>query len=142
MSSVLSTSTPLRDGQLEMSLRDQRRSNTLPEPIDPRDDDIKTSVIPAVNVACVPQRSPLRYPGGKTWLVPHIRAWLGSAPHSLRQLVEPFAGGGIVSLTAVMEGLVGRCIMVELDPRCRRVLGGRLVPWSGSPQTHLRFPAH
>ena len=29
-----------------------------------------------VNVASVPQRSPLRYPGGKTWLVPHIRTWL------------------------------------------------------------------
>lgn len=26
-----------------------------------------------VNVASVPQRSPFRYPGGKTWLVPHIR---------------------------------------------------------------------
>ena len=26
-----------------------------------------------VNVASVPQRSPLRYPGGKTWLVPARR---------------------------------------------------------------------
>ena len=34
------------------------------------------SPIPAANVSSVPQRSPLRYPGGKTWLVPHIRAWL------------------------------------------------------------------
>ena len=33
-----------------------------------------------VNVASVPQRSPFRYPGGKTWLVPHIRRWLGSRP--------------------------------------------------------------
>ena len=30
----------------------------------------------AVNVASVPQRSPLRYPGGKTWLVPEIRKYL------------------------------------------------------------------
>ncbi len=72
------------------------------------------SAIPAVNVATVPQRSPLRYPGGKTWLVPHIRAWLSrTPPHPL--IVEPFAGGGIVSLTAVMEHLVERALMVDLD---------------------------
>ena len=76
---------------------------------------IKTSPIPAVNVASVPQRSPLRYPGGKTWLVPHIRAWLHSLDTKPRLLIEPFAGGGIVSLTAVMEGLVERCLMAELD---------------------------
>lgn len=75
---------------------------------------ISVSPIPAVNVATVPQRSPLRYPGGKTWLVPHIRAWLTTIePPQL--LIEPFAGGGTVSLTAVMEGLVERCLMVELD---------------------------
>lgn len=74
------------------------------------------SGIPAANVAQVPQRSPLRYPGGKTWLIPHVRAWLKAtgAPHPL--IVEPFAGGGIVSLTAVMEGLADRAIMVERDP--------------------------
>ncbi len=71
------------------------------------------SVIPAVNVASVPQRSPLRYPGGKTWLIPHIRKWLGGAPTPL--LIEPFAGGGIVSLTAVMEGQATRALMVDLD---------------------------
>lgn len=76
---------------------------------------IEVSPIPAVNVASVPQRSPLRYPGGKTWLIPHIRAWLGTFPENPGLLLEPFAGGGIVSLTAVMEGLVERCLMVELD---------------------------
>ena len=76
---------------------------------------VPISPIPAVNVATVPQRSPLRYPGGKTWLIPHIRAWLGGIAHAPELLIEPFAGGGIVSLTAVMEGLVERCLMVELD---------------------------
>lgn len=76
---------------------------------------IPVSPIPAVNVASVPQRSPLRYPGGKTWLVPHIRHWLKGIEPRPKLLVEPFAGGGIVSLTAVMEGLVDRCLMVELD---------------------------
>lgn len=73
-----------------------------------------TSSIPAVNVASVPQRSPLRYPGGKTWLVPHIREWLPRAePTDL--LVEPFAGGATVSLTAVMEQRAKRALLVELD---------------------------
>ena len=76
---------------------------------------VEVSPIPAVNVATVPQRSPLRYPGGKTWLVPHIRAWLGRKAEKPELLIEPFAGGGIVSLTAVMEDLVGRCLMAELD---------------------------
>ena len=82
---------------------------------------IAVSPIAAVNVACVPQRSPLRYPGGKTWLIPHVRAWLGRAHagggsgRAAPMLIEPFAGGGIVSLTAVMEGLAERCLMAELD---------------------------
>lgn len=74
-------------------------------------DPIAVSPIPAVNVASVPQRSPLRYPGGKTWLIPHIRVWLNKVNPAPRLLIEPFAGGGIVSLTAVMEGLVERCLM-------------------------------
>jgi len=74
------------------------------------------SPIPAANVASVPQRSPLRYPGGKTWLVPHIRAWLGSLDQRPELLIEPFGGGAIVSLTAVMEDLVDRCLLAELDP--------------------------
>lgn len=73
------------------------------------------SPIPAVNVASVPQRSPLRYPGGKTWLIPHIRAWLSASESRPPLLVEPFCGGAIVSLTAVMERLVDRCLMAEID---------------------------
>jgi len=71
------------------------------------------SRIPVVNVATVPQRSPLRYPGGKTWLIPHIREWLRSTGPEI--LIEPFAGGAIVSLTAVMEDLVPTAVMVEID---------------------------
>ena len=68
-----------------------------------------------VNVATVPQRSPFRYPGGKTWLVPRIRRWLSSLGAPVQELVEPFAGGGVVSLTAVFENLALRSTMVELD---------------------------
>lgn len=68
-----------------------------------------------VNVASVPQRSPFRYPGGKTWLIPHIRAWLKSLPTLPKEFCEPFAGGGIVSLTVGFEQLANQVVMVELD---------------------------
>lgn len=74
-----------------------------------------------VNVASVPQRSPFRYPGGKTWLVPQIRLWLAACRQPIRRLVEPFAGGGIVSLTAVMEGFVEEAVLVERDPNVAAV---------------------
>ncbi len=67
-----------------------------------------------VNVASVPMRSPFRYPGGKTWLIPTVRKWL-KQQHKVQELVEPFAGGGIVSLTAAFENLAERITMVELD---------------------------
>jgi DNA adenine methylase len=69
----------------------------------------------AVNVASVPQLSPFRYPGGKTWFVPRLREWLLSQPLKPKRLIEPFAGGGIISLTSVSEGLVDEAHLVELD---------------------------
>lgn len=68
-----------------------------------------------VNVASVPQRSPFRYAGGKTWLIPEVRKWLKQSDQAVPLLVEPFAGGGIVSLTAAFEKLADEIIMVELD---------------------------
>jgi DNA adenine methylase len=67
-----------------------------------------------INVATVPMRSPFRYPGGKTWFVPYVRKWLKSIGSNVR-LIEPFAGGGIVSLTAAFENLAERILMVEKD---------------------------
>ncbi|WP_448562568.1 DNA adenine methylase [Trichothermofontia sp.] len=68
-----------------------------------------------MNVASVPQRSPFRYAGGKTWLIPRIRQWLLKHGGLNKELIEPFVGGGIVSLTAAFEGLVGKVTMVEKD---------------------------
>lgn len=67
-----------------------------------------------VNVSSVPQRSPFRYPGGKTWLVPVARKWFQQAQKD-SVLIEPFAGGGIISLTAIAESFFNHAIMVELD---------------------------
>src|SRR5690606_7767534 len=72
---------------------------------------IETTVI---NVASVPQRSPFRYPGGKTWLIPTVRQWL-KQEKNVSHLFEPFAGGGIVSLTAAFEKLAEHITMVEMD---------------------------
>ena len=74
-----------------------------------------------VNVASVPQRSPFRYPGGKTWLVPRVRQWLTSLDARPTVLVEPFAGGGIVGLTAAFEELAEHVVLVELDKQVAAV---------------------
>ena len=68
-----------------------------------------------VNPASVPHRSPFRYPGGKTWLIPRIRTWLRSLPAKPETFVEPFAGGAIVGLTVAFEKLANRVHLVELD---------------------------
>ncbi|MEI7880387.1 MAG: DNA adenine methylase [bacterium] len=68
-----------------------------------------------VNVSSVPKRSPFRYPGGKTWFVPTFRNWIANQYPKPKVIVEPFAGGGIISLTALFENLVASAVMVELD---------------------------
>ncbi|HXX23929.1 MAG TPA: DNA adenine methylase [Terriglobia bacterium] len=68
-----------------------------------------------INVATVPHRSPFRYPGGKTWLVPYVRQWLKSLPHRPLEFAEPFAGGGIVGLSVLFEGLAQKLTLVDID---------------------------
>ncbi len=84
----------------------------VPDDVEPQPKNALGSI---VNVASVPQRSPFRYPGGKTWLVPQVRRWLSSLPARPSLLLEPFAGGATVSLTAAAEGLADHVTMVELD---------------------------
>lgn len=67
------------------------------------------------NVASVPHRSPFRYPGGKTWLVPVVRRWLASLPTKPRVFCEPFCGGATVGLSMVFEGLTDRLLLAEID---------------------------
>ena len=99
-----------------------------------------------VNVASVPQRSPFRYPGGKTWLVPLFRRWMFSLPTEPKLLVEPFAGGGIIGLTAAFEYLAAEVLMVELDRQIaavwKTILGGharwlakRIIDFELNPET-------
>lgn len=76
--------------------------------------DAKPKLEKPVNVASVPLRSPFRYPGGKTWLIPRIRQWLYNVEKP-ELLIEPFAGGGIVSLSVAFENMADHVLMVELD---------------------------
>jgi DNA adenine methylase len=73
------------------------------------------AVTAITNVASVPQRSPFRYPGGKTWLIPIVRQWLKQDKKPVAELIEPFSGGGIVSLTAAFENLANHITMIEKD---------------------------
>lgn len=68
-----------------------------------------------VNVSTVPHRSPFRYPGGKTWLVPLVRRWLGALPVRPAVFCEPFCGGAIVGLSMLFEGKTEQLSLVELD---------------------------
>ncbi|MFM9967203.1 MAG: DNA adenine methylase [Burkholderiales bacterium] len=77
--------------------------------------ELKSRATPT-NVSQIPQLSPLRYPGGKTWLVPEIRAWIKGLPSRRKFFVEPFAGGAIAGLTVAAENLAEGAILVERDP--------------------------
>ena len=98
-----------------------------------------------INIATVPHRSPFRYPGGKTWLVPRVRDWLSSIGHQ-HELIEPFGGGAIIGLTAVFEDFVDRLLLVELDDDiasvwrtvlngCGRKLAEHIVHFELTPQS-------
>ena len=80
-----------------------------------------------INVAAIPQRSPFRYPGGKTWLVPYIRTWLSKQAQKPAVLIEPFAGGGIVGLTAGFEQLASHVILGEKDENVASVWTAMLL---------------
>ena len=77
--------------------------------------DVNYSINRPVNVSSIPQRSPFRYPGGKTWLVPYVRRWMLSRPQRPARLIEPFGGGAIVSLTTAFESLAGQVLFSEMD---------------------------
>jgi DNA adenine methylase len=101
--------------------------------------------MPIVNVSSVSHRSPFRYPGGKTWLVPFFCAWLRSLAPRPRLLVEPFAGGATISLAAASERLVDHVIFAEKDEAVSsvwqtildgnaRALAKRIIQFPFSPE--------
>lgn len=80
--------------------------------------------------------SPLRYPGGKSRLLPFARAWIDAyAPGGL--LVEPFAGGASIGVMAAVEGRSARVLLGDADPELAAfwstvvdpVAGERFADW-------------
>lgn len=101
-----------------------------------------------INVSSIPLRSPFRYPGGKTWLVPRVRSWLASLSFQAIEFFEPFAGGGIIGLTVAAESLAVHVTMCELDsdiaavwdtilvdPEGAKWLADRIVSFHPTPQS-------
>ncbi len=64
--------------------------------------------------------TPLRYPGGKQWLIRHVQAFLQTQRPKV--FVEPFAGGGTVGLTLLGRGCFDHLVLVEKDPRVTALL--------------------
>lgn len=60
--------------------------------------------------------SPLRYPGGKKWIAPHVEGILKANSLDVRLFVEPFAGGASVALHMLHRDLVGAIGLVDRDP--------------------------
>src|SRR5216683_121558 len=101
-----------------------------------------------INVASVPKLSPFRYPGGKTWFVPYIRHWLDPlvrqkyalSPIRPARFVEPFLGGGSISLTVAAEKLVTDILMAEIDADVaavwQTVLDAENAAWLADRITH------
>ena len=61
-------------------------------------------------------QSPLRYPGGKSFLAPYVAKTLQQNGVHPEVFVEPFAGGASVSLQMVAQKLVGAIALYDLDP--------------------------
>ncbi len=78
-------------------------------------------------------RPPLKWAGGKRWLVPHVRRlWRG---HEERRLVEPFCGGLAVALGLAPQ----RALLNDLNPHVvnfyRHVRSGLVI---GLPMENAR----
>lgn len=60
--------------------------------------------------ACTVSRPPLKWAGGKRWLLPHLQELWG--PHRRRRLIEPFCGGLAVALGLRPE----RALLNDINP--------------------------
>lgn len=63
-----------------------------------------------------PTVTPLRYPGGKTWLIPYVKNFLKF--HSIQHgtVIEPFAGSASVTIGLLDASLMEKGVICENDP--------------------------
>jgi DNA adenine methylase len=67
-------------------------------------------------MARMPLRSPLRYPGGKAFLCEYVEQFLKKNKLAPELFVEPFAGGASTSLHLLGKGLVKNIALCDKDP--------------------------
>jgi len=60
--------------------------------------------------------SPLRYPGAKRKLAPHIKKLIQDYDYTDRVFVEPCCGGASVSLYLLNQNIVSSVVLADLDP--------------------------
>ncbi|MEW5890232.1 MAG: DNA adenine methylase [Pseudomonadota bacterium] len=60
--------------------------------------------------------SPLRYPGGKSQLVPFVVELLRENGLFYGEYAEPFAGGAGIAMTLLLNGYVDRIFVNDTDP--------------------------
>src|SRR5690348_8663751 len=63
-----------------------------------------------------PVVSPLRYPGGKSYLYPRLRALVRANGLSKGVYVEPYAGGAGAALGLLITGEVAKIAINDLSP--------------------------
>ena len=95
-------------------------------------------ILPRQNTVQPTLKPPLKWAGGKRWLVPYLREYW--TPHSHRRLVEPFCGGLAVTLglmpdSALLNDInrhlinffrwVSKGLQVEIDMRNEK---GSIIP--------------
>lgn len=79
--------------------------------------------------------SPLRYPGGKSSLVPFLTSCVQAMKSDSVTYVEPYAGGAGAGVALLLRGVVSRVVINDLDPAVhsfwRAVLeeGERFAEW-------------
>ncbi|MDR1394924.1 MAG: DNA adenine methylase [Deltaproteobacteria bacterium] len=59
--------------------------------------------------------SPLRYPGGKSKLLPLVKFMMDKAQRSCTTYIEPFAGGAGIALSLLMEEAVEKIVINDSD---------------------------
>lgn len=60
--------------------------------------------------------SPLRYPGGKRWILPFVAQLLEATGGRRKLVVEPFTGGGSVTIGLLEAGFADMAVVNDLDP--------------------------
>jgi len=60
-------------------------------------------------------RSPLRYPGGKSSITPLIKLILSKKDNRTTTYIEPFAGGAGVAINLLLDGVVDKIVINDYD---------------------------